>query len=459
MVDKDSGDEINFVVDSEGIDNPDDAREIDFELLSEFEDAADGSSVDVGSGNLASQATSAALTPGRPLYLMQRSHQHFSVLPAVCSAIRANYSGVISTGAVVPMPRLKQRQITDFFDSVGDVPVKIADPEGFARMDSFGPVLRAQRDDKPYVGPSTESLWPYLTAPLPDGPTQIWVKDLVTTQRDAGATLLLTPGLWLDPAIPTKALESMRQQADWTRDALEAGEQMAVNITAPAAWLSNSSLLEKLLNEVVDMNDETFYIRVRWPLLQNPYGQLLDSSILFGYEELSRIFEENDKFLILPNTSLTGWLSLAWGTGGFSTGLGTGERSFADTRVIKIRATQTRPEPTKRIYESSLLHVVESNVVDRIQALNEFDACGCVFCENLRRLPSGQFDKAQAGAHYLLEVARLTADVASSSSGALSRVREIVEAGLAGRRRIVQDVPLTGANDPKHLAVWSQLLH
>jgi hypothetical protein len=459
MVDKDSGDEINFVVDSEGIDNPDDAREIDFELLSEFEDAVDGSSIEAGLGNLASQAVSAALTPGRPLYLMQRSHQHFSVLPDVYSAIRANYSGTISTGAVVPMPRLKPKQIAGFFDSIGDVPVKIADPEGFARMDSFGSTLRAQRDDKPYVGPSTESFWPYLTAPLPDGPTQIWVKDVVTTQRDFGATLLLTPGLWLDPATPTKALESMRQQADWARSTLEAGEQMAVNITAPAAWLSNSSLLEMLLNEVVDMNDATFYVRVRWPLLKNPYGQLLDSSILIGYEELSRIFEENDKFLILPNTSLTGWLSLAWGAGGFSTGLGTGERSFADTRVIKIKATQTRPEPTKRIFESNLLHVVESNVAGRIQTIDKFDACNCIFCDNLRRLPSGQFDKAQAGAHYLLEAARLTADVASSSSGAFLRAREIVAAGLSSRTRIVQDVPLTEANDPKHLAVWSQLLH
>ncbi|MEV4600457.1 hypothetical protein AB0K15_24010 [Amycolatopsis sp. NPDC049253] len=444
--------EIHFVVDSESVDNVGDADELDHELRYESVEPLDIEP----SGNSSQEAFEATIT-AKPLMLIQRSHQHSKILPQVYNEIASKYSDYIDYGAVVPMPRMSPKQIKAYFNSIPDVSLKIADPESFARMDSFGKTLRDQRDDQPYVGPSTISNWDYLTKPLPNGPTKSWVSEVVSNQYESGATLILSPGLWLDPANSTGSLDSVREQAEWCREAVQDSDLFAVNLTLPSAWLSNPILLEKLLNVLLDLDESTFYIRVRWPLLANPYGQLLDTSILSGYIELASVLDENDKVLITANTGLTGWLLLGRGAHGLSTGLGTGERSFADTRVIKIKQKGPRPAPTPRVFESPLLHVIDKNTSDRIHALGNTGTCGCVFCTHQSSSTTAPFSKPNAGAHYLLETARLTAEVASADNR-LDAVKSLVDDAVSLRLAVAKNVPLTGTNDPKHLSVWKNLL-
>ncbi|CAG7640519.1 hypothetical protein SIM91_04025 [Rhodococcus opacus] len=447
-------DMIEFVVDSVELDALD-ASALDEDLDETALSDDDSPELDDEPDEL-EDPVSAALTPGAPLFIMHKSHQYAGILPNVLADVAGRHAGALHLGVIAPMPRMRPPALRTFLDGMSAAPLRIADPEAFARDDSFGPTLTAQRE-KPYVGPSTASYWSYFTDPQAGGHTEAWVGEVLDAQRDAGATVLLTPGLWADPATPDASLAIMRQHAVWARDALKPAEHLAVNATIPASWLTTPSLRNRLLDEVIDMDDEVFYLRVRWPLLGQAYGQLLDEAILDGYAEVANVFEENDKVLILPNSGMTGWVALALGAHGFSTGIGSGERAFADTRVIRIKRTGPRPAPTRRTFSTSILHVTDEDTAQLLDALGPGN-CRCRFCRTQRRLPAGQWEKSLAGAHYLRRVADLTADISRHSRGRRVAARSVVRNARTFVTSSSTSVPLSGTNDPKHLPLWAGLL-
>ncbi len=456
MPPQDDDDLLAFLVDSAGLDDADAASELDADL--DGHEAAEDDNEAVVPDDLddVEDVVATALRPGVPLVLLHRSHQHAGVLPAVVADITRRHAGALHLGVVAPMPRMSPAAVQSFFTGAGAT-VRIADPEGFARDDSFGPTLTAQRADKPYVGPSTQVHWPYFTSQQPPGGSSPWVGMVLDAQRDVGANVLLTPGLWCDPATPAASLATVRQHAVWARSALAADEHLAVNITVPSNWLTNDALRDRLLDEVLDLDEQVFYLRVRWPLMVQPYGQLVDTAILDGYVEVANVLDENDKILLLPNTGLTGWTSLAWGAHGFSTGIGTGERAFADTRVIRMKQSPRR-SPTRRTYAAPVLHVMDVATSDRLDGLPGAARCRCRFCRAQRRLAPGQFDKALAGGHYLRRVADLAAAVATHPRGRRVAARQLVRDARRVVKQAAATVPLIGANDPKHLPLWSERL-
>lgn len=396
------------------------------------------------------------LESGGPLFLIHKSHQHSDILPTVAADVMRGHPGLINLGVVAPMPRMSPTSLKRFFERMDAVPLRIADPEAFARPDSFGSTLAAQREDKPFVGQSARH-WSYFTDPQQNGYTPTWVGDVLDAQRSVEATVLLTPGLWAEPHTPARSLEIMREQAEWARDRIGPSERLVVNLTVPATWITTPTLRNQLLDEIVDMDDNVFYMRVRWPLMGQAYGQIADRSILVGYAEVANVLEENDKALLLPNTGLTGWLALALGAHGFSTGIGSGERAFADTRVIKMKTAGPRPAPIRRIFCPDILHVIDAATAGRLESLG-IGPCRCRFCRTQRGLPAGQWDKRLAGAHYLRHIADLTARISTHSRGRRVGARRIVRRAS----RVISDssasVPLQGQNDPKHLELWADLL-
>jgi hypothetical protein len=453
-------DVVELIVDSEDVDEVI-ATDLDEELDEEaYDDAAEeyDELTDIASDELGDDedAIGAALSPGVPLLLMQRSHQHSKYLPAVVADARRRHGGRISVGVTAPLPRMSPAGVREFFTRT-DAAVRIADPEAFARADSFGRMLAAQRDGKPYVGTSTEKYWSYITDSLTAGGTPAWVEKVLDAQRDVGATVLLTPGVWADPGDVNRSLDTIRQHTTWARAASNDDEHLIVNITGPANWMSNDRLRDRLLDELVDMDDTVFYLRIRWPLLAQPYGQLLDSAILDGYAEACNVLDENDKALILANAGLTGWVALAWGAHGLSTGVGAGERAFADNRVIKIKQNP-RPAPTRRTFAAPILHVTDAPTAQRIDGLPGLAPCRCRFCRAQRQVPQGQFDKGLAGAHYLRHVIDLTAGVSRHSRGRRVAARRIVRDARGVVAAVAAAVPLTGNNEPKHLQLWADRL-
>ncbi|MBO2459493.1 hypothetical protein [Actinomadura violacea] len=448
-------DELRFVVDSDNVDAPA-AEEISEELFSldqEVDQDASGPDSPQDADRLV-QARE-ALRGGKPIFLVQRSHQHSAIIPTLLQEVSSRHTDTLSLGVVAPMPRMRPKgpsSVENFFrNTAATAPIQIADPECFARLDSYGDTLKAQRDDKPYVGNSTASKWDYFNRPLSAGWEPEWVAEVVETQRAQGATVLLTPGLWMDPAERVQSLSVLRDTVNWSRQTISSQENLAVNVTIPSSWLTTERLREYLLAEMLDLDEDVFYVRVRWPLLSQPYGQMIVPEILDGYMELAAVCEENDKVLILPNTSMTGWLSLAWGANGFSTGIGSGERAFADTKVIKIKRTTPRPAPTNRTFNTSLLHVVDLQTERLLADLPDYRACQCEFCRT--QIP-GTWDKGKAGAHYLQAVADTIASSSRHPRGARAGSRSVVRQALAFKEAADPPVPLEGANAPKHLDVW-----
>lgn len=456
----DDEDFIEFLVDSADALGPDDARELDDDL----DEPATTGDEDEEPRLLAEieeepvDPVASALQPGAPLLVIHKSHQHANILPSIIDDIDRRHNGTLHLGVAASMPRTSPSVLSRFLAQTAKAPVRIADPEAFARMDSFGTELSAQREGKPFVGPSTARHWAYITEQQPSGYTTGWVADVLDAQRQAGATVLLTPGVWSDPANPAAALATMREHVSWAHDHCIAGDHLGVNLTLPASWLTTRTLRDRLLNELIDMDDQVYYLRVRWPLIGQPYGQLLESNILDGYAEIASTLDDNDRVLILPNTGLTGWLSLAWGAHGFSTGIGSAERAFADTRVIKIkRSNDVRPAPTRRTFSEQILHVTEAPIGEQLDRLRGA-RCRCRYCRALRRLPDGQWDKALAGGHYLTRIADLTARLAIHSRGRQSAARRMVRDAVQLVAESARILPLQGANDPKHLPLWADWL-
>lgn len=449
---------VEFIVDSVELGSLDDEDELNYDLDSAEAslDADNADNMEISDTDEPLDAVSAALQPGAPLFLIHKSHQHAAILPAAAADIQGRHGGAIHVGVVASIPRTSPTALKRFFGRMSAVPVRIADPEAFARSDSLGPYIAAQRDDKPLVG-VTGLHWKYFGDPQTAGRTASWVEDVLDAQRQAGASVLLTPGLWADPTNASAALAEAREQAAWARAALSPGEHLAVNMTLSAPWLTNTALRHKLLDQVLDMDDDVFYLRVRWPLMPQPYGQLLDPAILDGYVELANVFEENDKVLILPNTGLTGWAALAWGAHGFSTGIGSGERAFADTRVIKMKRTNPRPAPTRRTFVPDILHVTDVATRDQLDRFGS-GHCRCKYCVSQRRLPAGQWSKELAGAHYLRLAAELTANISTNSRGRRAAARRIVRTASTHVTTASARIPLEGTNDPKHLPLWGDRL-
>lgn len=447
---------LDFIVDSIEANALDDSDDFDFdpETAEILSDSGSDPDINIEDNDEAQDPVAQALKPGAPLFLLHKSHQHSAILPAVAADIAGKHGGALHVGVAASVPRSTPQSLKRFFESMPAATLRFADPEAFARHDSLGPYIAAQRDEKPLVG-RTGAHWSYFGDPQIGGRTATWVQDVLDTQRSVGASVLLTPGVWADPTSAPAALSEARQHAAWARAALTPGEHLAVNITLSSQWLTNVPLRDKLLNEILDMDETVFYIRVRWPLMPQTYGQLLDEAILDGYVELANVFEDNDKVLILPNTGLTGWAALAWGAHGYSTGIGSGERAFADTRVIRMKRTNPRPAPTNRTFVTDILHVTDVTTANQLDQLSG-NPCRCRFCASQRKL--AQWNKELAGAHYLRQVADLTATISTSARGRRAGARRIVRAAANQASTAGQRVPLAATNEPKHLALWSARL-
>lgn len=273
-----------------------------------------------------------------PLLLLHREHYHFKHVGQAMTELHQTAAASMSLGLILNLPTRTPAQAMADIDGATKASVLIADPACYARFDQWGPKLLVERDgtrpappDKPPPRPlmRRQADWPYFCEPLPAGPTQTWVEKIIDAQRSVGANLILTPGLPLDSMAPAAALDSNRQHIDWATKTVDQDERLAVNITVGSEWLTNKSLRNRLLAEIVERDEDVWYIRVQWPALTSTYGQLCDVTLLDAYQELAVVCEDEDKRLLLPNSGGTGWLSLSWGATGFGTGIGSKARAFA----------------------------------------------------------------------------------------------------------------------------------
>lgn len=377
-----------------------------------------------------------------PAFLVHRSYTGEGRLDEVFNELLGAHGSSLGVGTVVRMPTIARKRVEAYLGRHTDVPLRIADPEIFNARDTKWTGVSAKK---------TYKQWDYLDV-VPIKPKHLWVKNVLQIQKDVGATVLLSATGWVDE---TEAARSLSKAMDFVTASryVAQDDYMFVNLTMDSRWLTESSLRAILLQEIVESNEQRWYLRFYWPEVSPRYGQLSDIGILTAYKELATVCAIEGKQLYVPNTGLTGWIATAMGAKGFSTGPSWPEQAFARQRVIAGRKGQTPPPRIPRLYSSTLLHTIEFAEQQRLAAFAGHVAPDNVFATEIS--VKGH-DATTAGLHYLMEVAALQASLNTRRPNikGLIEVRR-AQAFLEDLHRANQPA---GPNRPTHLAAWESLL-
>jgi hypothetical protein len=378
-----------------------------------------------------------ALLVGSPLMFVHRPHQRGVTIPRLLANIFVTTGGAVSLGAAVALPSATTQGHKEWLDTCKAASVKIADPLGY-QLDRD--LLRVKK-----ISDRSMRYMPYLAKDPLD------VDEVLQAQRDAGANLLLSPGRALDATDAQTALDTAFADADKALAGLVVGERLALNLTLSEQWLSKPTLREALFNQLMDQQQfGVWYIRVQWPANLRALHQPLKVDLLQGYKRLAQLAQDEDRVLLLPQTGLTGWLQLAFG----STAFGAGPFGAGQAFKEHIQGGGGGQEPVARYFEPSLLHSVERTVHDALSKQTDYVACDCPYCPALLAPSAPAWNHELARLHHLHSMGRLAGLGASTGRPLPVAVRRIVREA----KKTAADQPLAGISSPQHLPVWDQLL-
>jgi len=397
----------------------------------------------------------AALAPGEVLMVVHRPGTYAARLPHALARAHSDFSYTgLHLGVSANLPRRGEADTASYLASCGAASVRIADPEGYALP---GDLV----EDPPLTTPQTAKT-PYAAdAPAVGMPASAdWNRQVIRSQRAAGANVLLTPGRTLDHNNPTAELDEAGQSLTVLLDEVTGTEVPAWNLTLRANWLIDPSLRNQLFAELVDRDDVlVWHIRVRWPVNSKPYGQTLQTQLLEGYQELAETARQEDRALLLPNTGLTGWLCLAWGAAGFGTGPSQATQAWKDKQIMRSKKGSPRPPAVQRHHASPLLHTISvASHLNLDQTLPDttYPSCGCTFCEQQRNAPTwlSELDAS----HAIYDMARLSALVAAEPrQRRFALIRRLVAEAEALHDRLPA-ASLDVKETPDHLQGWAAIL-
>lgn len=378
-----------------------------------------------------------ALAVATPLMFVHRPHQRGVTIPHLLANVFASTSGAVSMGAAVALPNGTTKAHKDWLDSCKAASVKIADPLGY-QLDQN--LLRVKEISSRSLG-----YMPYLAKDPLD------VDEVLQAQRDAGANLLLSPGRALDATNAQPALDAAFAEADKALAGLVSGERLAINLTLSEQWLSKPTLREALFDQLMDQQQfDVWYIRVQWPAALRALHQSLNVELLQGYKRLAQMSQDENRVLLLPQTGLSGWLQLAFG----STGFGAGPFGAGQAFKEHSQGGGGGQEPIARYFEPSLLHSVERTVHDALSKQTGYVACDCPYCPALLAPSAPAWNHELARLHHLHSMGRLAGLGASTGRPLPAAARRAVRAA----KQTASNQPLAGISLPQHLPVWDQLL-
>ncbi|NRD10089.1 hypothetical protein [Rathayibacter agropyri] len=379
-----------------------------------------------------------------PTFIAQRSARHMHRLPEVFDALIGEHGKKLGVGTAMKMWGNTETAIDSYFSSVDTVPLRIADPVLFRHPLSI------------WEGMETTSLvrkdptFAFYNA-LPNAVDPAWIHDVIHAQYRVGATVALSATGWVGTTNAAAALDQAMLIVQESRTVVGDGA-MFVNLTMDKEWLINRELRNLLLREIVESNEQHWYLRFWWPESANSYGQLADPDILRGYRTLATTAAVEDKKLFLANSSLTGWLMGAFGATGFSTGASATDQTFARVRRMGRRPGQTPPKEIARIFDRFLLHTMDATVFDRLRALPGHRDFRTRF---LDEIDADGHSKPVAGLHYLNAVGNLQAKMRAADRAVVAH--RAIDRGLRWVDGLAQVDKPAGANSPIHLPIWQTI--
>lgn len=377
-----------------------------------------------------------------PMFLVHKSHQHSQHIPELLAVARRRVRGQAGLGVVVRLPKLAPTAASAYLSNCNHAAMKIADPEIYTLPGSGSPT-------PPSAKAATRYSWAgAIPATLDPG----WVRDVLQSQADAGANVFLSASGWVTDTAGRAELGDALAWVTASRAELGSDEKMFVNLTLPSTWLTDGRLRSALKQELVESNERLWWLRFYWPVVEPRYGQLADSAILNGYRDLATTAALEDKVLVLPNSGLTGWMGIAWGAQGFSTGTSWTEQMYGAQPIRRSSPGKPKAAPVERYFDRTVLHSVPHAVHLTMRTQPNHLTCRCRFCRRLSA--SITYDQATANLHYLLECASLTRDLNDRRPGhnALRSVRDAQSFVHA------LPTPLTANARPLHLPEWETRL-
>lgn len=379
----------------------------------------------------------------QPLFLIHQSYQYRRRLLECFMSSQASAPHV-QLGVVASLPLFgpdTQDQFLSEFNDLTDI--RLIDPEIHLHPAFTG---RAPMD--------RHQSYSYLTNDLPTGRDDDWIDSILVLQETLGATHVMNPALPLGTANPDRDLAF---QFDIIRSAQDQSDMpFIVSFTLMYPWLTDPQLRTRLLNEIVDLNADTLYVRVKWPELRPRYGQPTNAPLLEGYRELAAVCFDEGKKLILPTSGLTGWLITALGATGYSIGPSYPQQAYAYSPIIRRTKGGDSTPRRARYFSETLLHVIEADYHRALISTKGYAICGCRFCEDLDFTGRTPWNHELSALHYIQALALLTEKISNR------RPRETAGSIVRGAMQFMENLspPIrpVGENLPRHLAAWAQIL-
>lgn len=377
-----------------------------------------------------------ALNGSTPLFLIHRPYRYWREIPSLLARIHAFAGKNLALGYIAKMSQFSEDAHNEFAGLCGAGAVRIIDPEGFY---ANGGDLRLGAMSK---GGRARS--PHLDAEEHDAGV------VLQMQRDRGANLLLSSGSALIPADPDQSLQDVFSQGDSALAELLPGERLALNITVSETWLSNTTLRDRLLNQLLDQEQfGTWYVRVQWHDVKS-HTQPINSQLLQGYKQLCQLAVDENRALILPQTGLTGWLMLGFGATGFGTGISGSAQAFQEHQGGGGGGSEI-----ERIFIPQILHTIERTSLAALSSNPSYSTCRCFYCHGQIGRPV--WSHTLSNLHCVMAQARLAMSAgiaAGNRGGSQAEIRRIVRSAKV----VASKSALTGISEPKHLQVWDQLI-
>lgn len=378
----------------------------------------------------------AYLNQGRPILLVHQPYQRRSDLLNVGIELAASHqaAGFLASYDNVPAPA-----VDDGVKAAHSIPLKLADAGYRFGRETIGGAPKA-------------ASWIARPAPTSAAAWDKTIDEAAAAQRLLGLGAIITPSPELDGAHPVTVLRAALDAARRGYAKRSAGDPpWFARLTIRDEWLVTQHSRIAILNEISNLPDDLgIALHVRWRKT-NPET---DAGLLEGLKLFALQLQKDDRTLLVFNSGIIGWLSLAWGVNAFSAGLSLA--SWADSWRAGGGAKKDQPKPPniKWFFEPSLLRRVTEAEHTKLAAQPSYGQCTCAYCA---ALTSANWQPI-AYQHALYALAVLTNRVASvPAAQRRQRVLDFVSAAETQWNALVPTA-LSTTLKPTHLQAWKSVL-
>jgi hypothetical protein len=322
-----------------------------------------------------------------------------------------------------------------------------------ANRGSLSPLLAcsSRYDNVPKRGPATAA-WVQRPKPTNRATWNATMSESLAEQRSLGVDALSLPGAELGTSAYPNEFERQTDavRRAWRDQREHTDPPWFARFTLHDEWLTDRTMRRVALTALTDLPDGTgISLHVRF----GKRGSGFDGAGLAALKEFVRVLANDDRRVLLIQSGIIGWLSIAWGAWGFSAGQT--QNSWLDSREeIKRRKGTPSPPRLERYFEPQLLHHVLFPDHKRLRGQTGHANCSCAFCGKLKTT----YNPGLAAQHDLWSLAELTERVAlSDRSARRDAVRKIIE-DAQRYWSTWKNSSINKRSQPEQLATWRALV-